>query len=128
MNEQTSTNVSVVSGRLKLLPAESTGQNIHAAPAANQFIVTQLDNLGAGVYLRLPIPVYVYWSDEMACFVATDSVVQWHGQGATERDALDDLAIGLSEEYADLKAHEHALSPGLARRLGKLSTYIVYAG
>jgi predicted RNase H-like HicB family nuclease len=73
--------------------------------------------------LRFPISARVTRSDEMDCFLAMDYVFNWHGQGDSVQEALQELADVIAEDYEDLRSWSGELSKPLQERLNMMKRY-----
>jgi hypothetical protein len=75
------------------------------------------------LFLRCPVPASVVWSQDMVCFLAVDYVFDWHGQGGTMQEALQDLADVITEDYLELNNWPGRLSKPLQTRLNIMKRY-----
>ena len=75
------------------------------------------------LFLRCPISARVSWSKEMNCYLASDYIFHWHGQGITTSEALQDLADAIAEDYDDLRQWPGELSLPLQNRLAIMERY-----
>lgn len=90
----------------------------------SQTLVTELiaSNF-SHLQLRCPISASVSWSEEMNSHLAVDYVFQWHGQGDSIQEALQDLADVIAEDYEDLQSWPGELSEPLQQRLTIMKRY-----
>jgi len=59
----------------------------------------------------------------MECYLAVDHVFQWHGQGDTVHESLQDLADVIVEDYEYLRNWPGELSQPLQERLTTMKRY-----
>lgn len=112
--------------RASAIPSPASRSYLGAPKVANntQNLLTALlaDNF-SDLELHCPIPTHVNWSEEMQCYLAVDTVFEWHGQGHSSQEAIQDLAEVIAEDFRELRDWPGQLSPSLRQRLTIMKGY-----